>query len=55
VLGLRVAYRYSSKFSVALNLNNVLDKKYYSGIRGVDFGNVYGEPRNFMLSARMSF
>jgi len=55
LVGLRLAYRYSPRFSVALNINNLLDKKYYSGIRGVDFGNVWGEPRSAMLTARMNF
>ncbi|CAG9933954.1 hypothetical protein [Candidatus Nitrotoga arctica] len=52
---MRLSYRPNQQWQLALNLNNLFDKTYYSSIRGVDFGNVYGEPRSAMLTARMRF
>lgn len=50
-----VTYQFSDKTSLALTINNIFDKIYYSGIRGVDFGNVYGDPRNAMLTLRVKY
>lgn len=50
-----VVYRFSEKVSLSLIVNNLFDKKYYSGIRGVNFGNVYGDPRNATLTLRASY
>ncbi len=55
ITSLRLSYRPTQQWQLALNLNNLFDKTYYSSIRGIDFGNVYGEPRNAMLTARMRF
>jgi outer membrane receptor for ferric coprogen and ferric-rhodotorulic acid len=55
VAGLRIGYQISKSAQVALSVSNLFDKVYYSGIRGVDFGNVYGEPRNVVLMAKASF
>lgn len=45
-------YRLAPQFSVQLNLNNLLDKQYYSQIMG--YG-AYGEPRNGSLTFTWSF
>ncbi|WP_394686600.1 ferric-rhodotorulic acid/ferric-coprogen receptor FhuE [uncultured Xanthomonas sp.] len=45
-------YRLSPAFSVQLNLNNLLDKRYYAQIYG--YG-AWGEPRNGTLSFSWSF
>ncbi|SEL70825.1 outer-membrane receptor for ferric coprogen and ferric-rhodotorulic acid [Pseudoxanthomonas sp. GM95] len=45
-------YRISDRFSVQANLNNLLDKKYYSQIYG--YG-AYGEPSNGSLTLIYSF
>ena len=50
-----LAYQINPKTSLSLVINNVFDKVYYSGIRGVDIGNVYGDPRNAMLTLRMRY
>jgi outer membrane receptor for ferric coprogen and ferric-rhodotorulic acid len=50
-----LAYQITPKTSLSLVVNNIFDKVYYSGIRGVDFGNVYGEPRNATLLLRMRY
>ena len=49
VLDLRAGYQLNRNWQVALNLNNVFDKRYYlsENTPGATFW--YGEPRNFML------
>jgi iron complex outermembrane recepter protein len=42
------------KYRFALNLNNLLDKKYYEGVRG-RLGIVPGPPRNAVVSAQFIF
>ena len=48
-----LAWQPSPHWSVQLNISNVLDKRYFSevGLSQV----AYGEPRSFMLTARMQF
>jgi outer membrane receptor for ferric coprogen and ferric-rhodotorulic acid len=49
----RVAYQASDEIGVAMNLNNVFDKKYYiPAYNDVDGGNYYGDPRNVMFSVK---
>ena len=55
VFKMNVSYRFSEKMIASLVINNVFDKEYYSGIRAVNFGNVYGDPRNATLTLRASF
>lgn len=55
ILKMRIAYQFSKKVTAALNINNLTDEKYYSAIRGVEFGNVYGEPRNAVFSVKMDY
>ena len=51
----RVAYRIDEHWTVALNGNNLFDKKYYQSVGAVSWGNFYGEPRNFMVSLKGTF
>ena len=44
-------YRFNDTFSAQLNVNNLLDKKYYSNV-GFYNGVYWGEPRNVMLNLR---
>ncbi|MEN5102526.1 TonB-dependent siderophore receptor [Stenotrophomonas sp. TWI809] len=44
-------YRFNDNFSAQLNVNNLLDKKYYSNV-GFYNGVYWGEPRNVMLNLR---
>lgn len=53
LLNLMAKYEVNNKLSVSFNLNNALDKHYYSTVAS-NFG-TYGEPRNFMISAKYSF
>lgn len=55
VLNAMVQYRIDSRWTLALNLNNVLDKVYYERVGSTSNGNWYGTPRNAVLSLRGSF
>lgn len=57
VTDLVVGWQATPKLDMQLNINNVFDKKYYNALSGsVSFpSNVYGEPRNMMLTARYQF
>lgn len=46
------SYEFNDKWSLALNVNNLFDKVYYSTIGYSYYGNFYGTPRNVMLSLR---
>ncbi len=50
-----VEYQVDDNWSVALNGNNLFDRRYYSTVFNTSFGNYYGEPRNFMLTLRGTF
>lgn len=50
LVALRAEYRIDQHWSAALNVNNVLDRVYYSTLAGPGYGNFYGDPRNFMLT-----
>jgi outer membrane receptor for ferric coprogen and ferric-rhodotorulic acid len=51
----RIGYRIDDTWSLALNGNNLLDKRYYATVGTENFGNFYGDPRNFMVSVKASF
>lgn len=48
-------YRLTEHWSVAINGNNLTDKKYYSTLGNTGYGNFYGDPRNFMLTLRGNY
>lgn len=52
-----LGYKVSEQLDVRLNVNNLFDKKYYQSINSNTWNafNVYGDPRNAMLSAKYSF
>lgn len=54
IVDLFVQYKIDKNWTVAFNVNNVFDKKYYQTITWANpnGGNWYGAPRNFLLSAR---
>ena len=51
----RLAYRVDDTWTVALNGNNLFDKNYYQTVGTADWGNFYGEPRNFTVSLKGNF
>jgi outer-membrane receptor for ferric coprogen and ferric-rhodotorulic acid len=55
VATLRVGYRLNEAWDVALNVDNLFDRRYYSTIGGSTAGNWYGMPRNWMLTLRGEF
>lgn len=55
VVNLRLGYDVNENYSLALNVENLLDKKYYSRISGTEFGNFFGTPRSALLTVRARF
>lgn len=53
LVNLMARYEVSKNLSVSLNLNNALNKQYFSTISN-NYG-TYGAPRNFMVSAKYRF
>ena len=52
MVNLMARYRLTDHLSTTLNLNNLLDEKYYAGFSG-SYGH-YGPPRNLMMNVRYS-
>jgi outer-membrane receptor for ferric coprogen and ferric-rhodotorulic acid len=53
VVSSRIDYKISDKWNASLNLNNILDKRYYESVSAfVSDGHWYGSPRSFSLSVR---
>ena len=50
-----VEYQVDEHWNVALNGNNLFDKKYYQTVGTSTYGNVYGDPRNFMITVRATY
>ena len=48
----RIDYRFSRKWALALNVENILDKTYYQTVGSPSGGNWYGAPRSFTVSLR---
>lgn len=48
-------YRVDDHWTVALNGNNLFDRKYYETVATSEYGNYYGAPRNYMLTLRGTF
>lgn len=55
VAGLNAAYRLTPQTEFRLNVNNLFDKHYYQSLGWDAGGNVFGAPRNIMLSATHDF
>jgi TonB-dependent siderophore receptor len=51
----RAAYLLGEHWELAFNINNLFDKHYYQRLGSVNYGNIYGEPRNWMLTLRGAF
>jgi outer membrane receptor for ferric coprogen and ferric-rhodotorulic acid len=52
-----LAYRIDATYALQMNLNNLLDKRYYAKFspNSTYFNNYYGEPRSVTVSLRASF
>ncbi|WP_233222170.1 TonB-dependent siderophore receptor [Allosphingosinicella deserti] len=55
VLDLRAGYKISEQLSVSVNVNNLLDRTYYSRISSTGRGNYYGSPRSVFATVRVAF
>ncbi|MDR5172355.1 TonB-dependent siderophore receptor [Methylobacillus flagellatus] len=56
VLNARMAYQMTPEVSLALNINNILDKRYYiPAYNETNGNNMYGAPRNAMLTLKYSY
>ncbi|MCA1323448.1 TonB-dependent siderophore receptor [Herbaspirillum sp. alder98] len=51
----RVGYQVDRNWSLALNVANLFDKRYYQTVGAPGWGNFYGDPRNATLSLRGKF
>ncbi|WP_407316458.1 TonB-dependent siderophore receptor [Pseudomonas sp. nanlin1] len=52
VVGLMAGYRFDEHWDARVNLNNVLDEKYWQGIPTGSGSGTYGDPRNLMFSVK---
>lgn len=52
VVGLMAGYRLDELWDARVNLNNVLDQKYWQGIPTASGSGTYGDPRNVMFSLK---
>ena len=50
VVGMHAGWQIDSRSELRLNINNVFDKRYFQSIYSDLFGNLYGAPRNLMLT-----
>lgn len=52
VANARIGYQFNKNYSLALNINNLFDTRYYASVGTPNIYNFYGEPRNIMLTMR---
>lgn len=57
VVGLVAGYKASEQLDLQLNVNNLFDRTYYSSVANGEWYpyDIYGDPRNFKMTARYSF
>lgn len=55
IVGLNGSYQFDAHTEIRLNINNLFDKRYYQGLGWNTGGNVFGTPRNFMVTAKYTF
>ncbi|WP_242674697.1 TonB-dependent siderophore receptor [Phytopseudomonas daroniae] len=57
VVGLVADYKASEQLDLQLNVNNLFDRTYYSSVANGEWSpyDIYGDPRNFKMTARYSF
>lgn len=57
VVGLVAGYKASEQLDLQLNVNNLFDRTYYTSVANGEWYpyDIYGDPRNFKMTARYSF
>ncbi|GLK89750.1 TonB-dependent siderophore receptor [Pseudomonas turukhanskensis] len=51
----RIAYQFDKTYSIAVNANNVFDRRYYSSVGWLNASGVFGDPRNYTLTLKADF
>jgi outer membrane receptor for ferric coprogen and ferric-rhodotorulic acid len=51
----RLACRLNERINIAVNVNNLFDRRYYQSFFGPQWSNRYGEPRSLMLTVRARY
>ena len=54
LLGLMARYEFSKQVAASINIDNLTDKRYYSGLGGYN-GYNYGTPRNVWMKVSYKF
>lgn len=55
IVNTRLGYQIDDNWSAAVNINNLFDRRYYSGLFTPQWNNRYGEPRNVMFTVKADF
>jgi iron complex outermembrane receptor protein/outer membrane receptor for ferric coprogen and ferric-rhodotorulic acid len=55
ILNAMVRYQLTPQWNMTLNVNNLTDRVYYQQVGTLNGNNVYGTPRNAMLTLRGTF
>ncbi|ENO86467.1 TonB-dependent siderophore receptor [Thauera linaloolentis] len=55
IAGMHASYAVTRQLDLSLNVNNLFDRKYYSTIGSYSDANFFGDPRNFLLTAKYRF
>jgi outer membrane receptor for ferric coprogen and ferric-rhodotorulic acid len=55
VFSAQAGYDITQQISLAVSVNNLLDKRYYTSVGLRNGGNWYGQPRNVLVSLRGAF
>jgi outer membrane receptor for ferric coprogen and ferric-rhodotorulic acid len=55
VASIRASYAFNRHLFVALNVNNILDRRYWQTLSSLESGNWYGQPRNYSFSIVQTF
>ncbi|MBB3941305.1 outer membrane receptor for ferric coprogen and ferric-rhodotorulic acid [Novosphingobium fluoreni] len=54
LLSAQIGYQFNERVSLRLTAENLTDKKYHTRIEGWSRQSYFGDPRNFMLTARLA-
>ena len=55
IFNVRLGYQIDETWTAAVNVNNLFDRRYYSGLFSPQWNNRYGEPRNVMFTLKADF
>ncbi len=55
IFNARLGYQIDEIWTAAVNVNNVFDRRYYSGLFSPQWNNRYGDPRNVMFTLKADF